>query len=147
MNKLFRSIFTVVLAVLLMVSVVGVPVAKAADRENSIVTNLTVLGKIIGTSLSYTTKAMAVANWTLTKAQSLVTFIQVTQSPSGYSIVVPTAFLRTGDLKVIRNAGGDSAAVTIKPYGGTGISVAAGKTAIVMYNGSDYVRVTADATH
>ena len=47
----------------------------------------------------------------------------------------------------VRN--GSGYAITIKKSAGTGISVANGKTAKVIYSdeAADYIRLTADATH
>ncbi len=138
--------FMLIAVMVLVLIAASVPKADAADRENFSVSVLTVLKEIQGGAFKIASKAMtASTNWTLSKAESLCNMLSLTASGSGDSVIVPTAYLRTGDVKIVRNA--SDAEVTIKKYGGTGVAVAAGKTAIVIYNGSDYVRVTADATH
>mgnify|MGYP001222480341 FL=1 len=139
MKKVICSIFIL----LCLLAVFASPVI-AADRENYSITNLTILGKVKGFGLDVATKAMTgAADWTLTRAEALCNLLIVTASPSTKSIIAPAAYR----MYIVRNAGSDSAAVNIKVSGGTGIDVAAGKTAIVIYNGTDYVRVTGDATH
>jgi len=139
-----KKFIIVLLAVFFLVALSGPLVA--ADREDFSVSKLTVLKKILGTSFETASKAMvAGTDWTLSKVESLATFLTVTASGSSDAIIVPTAFLRTGDVKIIRNA--TDGGVYIKKYGGTGFEIATGKTAIAIYNGSDYVRITADATH
>jgi hypothetical protein len=140
-----KKFFSFILAILLVVFSVCPP-AAAADREDFTVTKLTVLQEIVGAGFKIASKAMTAAtDWTLSRAESLCNMLSLAASGSGDSVIVPTALLRTGDVKIVRNA--TDSAVTIKKYGGTGVEIAAGKTAIVVYNGSDYVRVTADATH
>jgi len=51
----------------------------------------------------------------------------------------------SGRLFVVRNARDYN--VVIKKSGGTGVTIASNKTAVVIHNGSDYIRVTADQTH
>ncbi len=145
MKKILSTVFLVILLLVLVLAVAAAP-AAAADRENLSVGRLTITKDIVGAAYCSVSKVMvAVTDWTLTKAQALCKYIDLTASGSGDSVIVPTAFLRANDEKVVRN--GTDSTVTFKKYGGTGVSIASGKTATIRYNGSDYVRVTADATH
>ncbi len=144
-KKICKTIFTILL-VLALALAVSVPKSEAADRENFSVGVLTVLKEIGGAAFRTVSKVMtASTNWTLTKAQALCTFVKMTACGCGDSAIVPTAYLKTGDMKIVRNETDDS--VTFKAYGQTGVSIASGKTAILIYDGTDYRRVTADATH
>jgi len=139
-----KTIIALLLSVFLLVSLSS-PVL-AADRENFSVGKLTVLKKMLGAAVESVSKAMtAGVDWTLSKIEALATFLTVTGSGSSDSIIVPTAYLRTGDIKIVRNE--TDGGVYIKAYGETGFEIATGKTAIAIYNGTDYVRITADATH
>lgn len=82
------------------------------------------------------------ADWTLSATEALKTILVTSSGSGGASIVAPN---ESGRVYVVRNAG--TGAVTIKISGGSGVSVAIGKTAMVWHNGTDYVRITADATH
>jgi hypothetical protein len=140
MKKHLSAIFVAVFTIMLVFPV------YAADRENFSVTSLTVLKEISGGAFKVASKVMTNStDWTLSKAEALCNFLSMTGSGSGDSIIVPVAFLRTGDMKIVRNATGNT--VGIKKYGGTAVSVQSGYTAIVIYNGTNYERVTADAAH
>jgi len=82
----------------------------------------------------------AVDSGTLTDEISLANVIRIT-SASGASdvIVTPT----DGKLYIVQNTSGQ--AITLKASGQTGIAVATAKSAILMGNGTDIIRVTADA--
>ena len=98
---------------------------------------------ITGFALKVQSKVMVdVTDWTLNAIESVANFLSITGSGSGDAIIAPDT---EGRLYILRNASDDT--VTIKISGGTGIAVATGKTATVIHNGSDYVRVTADQTH
>ena len=85
----------------------------------------------------------AAADWTLS-ATELASTLLVVSSGSGAVNIVAAA--TTGAIYFVRNTM-SYAATIIYTSGGTGVEIASGKTAVVMYNGSAYVRVTADATH
>jgi len=82
------------------------------------------------------------ADWVMSESEAKSILLTVSSGSGTPSIIAPSA---SGKLYMLRNAA--NIAVTLKRSGGTGISVASGKTAILMDNGSDYVRVTGDATH
>lgn len=86
----------------------------------------------------YTTNA----DWTLSASEGSALLLIVTSGSTGVNIVAPNT---TGRMYALRND--TSQTVTLKKSGGTGISIATGKTAILFHSGSDYVRITADATH
>ena len=87
-------------------------------------------------------------DYLLSAAEALCDVLLVTGSPSGEAIIAP-AVAESGISRIytVRNGGADSLGVDIMIYGGTGVTVATGKTASVYYNGSDYARQTADATN
>lgn len=81
------------------------------------------------------------ADYTLSSSEKKGILLVAASADQAANIIAPAE----NRLYVLRNGAG--AAITIKKSGGTGVAVADGKTAVVMYNGTDYVRVTADATH
>ena len=94
------------------------------------------------------TIVMLGVDYTLSAAEAAAKILNVTGSPSGKAIIAPS--VSASDLSrlyTVRNAGSDSGAVTLKKTAGTGVAVAAGKTAEVYWLSTDYVRKTDDATH
>jgi len=91
---------------------------------------------------------MADVDYILSVAEALCDILLVTGSTSGAAIIAP-AVAESGISRIytVRNGGADAAGFEIKASGGTGVTVATGKTASVYYNGSDYARTTADATN
>lgn len=86
------------------------------------------------------------ATWTLSTAESQCVLLLASGSAgSGTMYIVAPA--RTGAMYVVRAGTATGSTVTIKASATTGISVAAATTAIVIYDGTDYRRITADATH
>jgi hypothetical protein len=78
-----------------------------------------------------------------TGASSKAILLTTTSGAGACTIIGPDA---TGRMYAVRNDG-TMGTLTIKKSGGTGIAIASGKTALVIHNGSDYIRLTADATH
>jgi len=106
----------------------------------------TVSGKTISgltLTISATHVFTTLADWVLSAAEMLNTLLVADSGSGGANIVVNGG--SAGDIKIVRNIGDGS--FTILESGQTGIAVASGKTAIVMHNGTDYIRITADATH
>ena len=101
-------------------------------------------GNISGLSLSITSKVLTLSNWVLSAVEKLTTLLTLTSGSTGTNYIIDSGGT-AGRVFFIRNASNGS--VTIKENGGTGVTIATGKTAVVMHNGTDYVRVTADATH
>jgi hypothetical protein len=101
-------------------------------------------GNISGLSLSITSKVLALTDWVLSAVEKLTTLLTLTSGSTGTNYIIDSPGT-AGRVFIIRNASNGS--VTIKENGGTGVTIATGKTAVVMHNGTDYVRVTADATH
>lgn len=80
-------------------------------------------------------------DWTLSATEGKSLLLSVFSGSGTPSIIAPTT---SGKIYILRNSG--NIAVTLKQSGGTGISVASSKTAVLINNGSDYIRVTADAS-
>ncbi len=102
-------------------------------------------GKITGLNLgAVASKVITLAeSWVLSATEWICSLLSISSGSGAISIIAPDT---AGKVFIVRNAS-LSGTVTIKISGGTGVSIAAGKTAVVMHNGTDYVRVTADATH
>lgn len=81
-------------------------------------------------------------DWTLSASEQKALLLTTSSGSGTPSIIAPST---SGKIYVLRN--GANVDLILKRSGGTGITVASGKTAILLDNGSDYVRVTADATH
>lgn len=82
------------------------------------------------------------ADWTLTATEQKATVLSLagkTDVTGAGIIATPT----NGKIFVVINATAQT--ITIKATGKTGIAVATTKTAIVMGNGTDFIRLTADA--
>jgi hypothetical protein len=106
------------------------------------------------TSFTYTGTNQTIQNFGLTNT---VTYASTTATISGNAALAYNQYLTgtpggaatltapnvQGYTYLIDNQSGQ--AVTVKVSGGTGISVASTKRAILLCNGTDYVRVTADA--
>lgn len=87
----------------------------------------------------------ASGDWTLSATEKVAALIYVYNAGGATNIVAPA---ETGRVYTVFNNSGQN--VTIKKSGGTGITIANGKVASVMYFQShatnDYMRVTADQT-
>jgi len=82
----------------------------------------------------------AAADWTLSAAEMKSLILTATNASGAVNaIATPT----NGKIYVVANAAGH--ALTLKAAGQAGIAVANAKTAILRGNGTDFVRVTADA--
>lgn len=101
-------------------------------------------GNISGLSLSITSKVLAIADWVLSAVEKLTTLLICTSGSTGTNYIIDSPGT-AGRVFIIRNASNGS--IVIKENGQTGVTIAKDKTAVVMHNGTDYVRVTADATH
>lgn len=85
--------------------------------------------------------AGAHADYTLDTTERKSLFLSVTNADAAANIIAPAA----NRMYIVKNASGQ--AITVKKTGGTGVAIANGKTAIVVYGGSDYIRATADSTN
>jgi hypothetical protein len=94
-------------------------------------------------TFSASSKTFEATDWRLSSTEAKSMILILSSGSGTPSIVDP--YSSTGAVKIIRNAG--NVAITTKMSGQTGVSVASGKTAVLMMTGTDYVRVTADATH
>jgi hypothetical protein len=84
--------------------------------------------------------AGAAADWTLSAAEIKTIFLSTSNSSGATNIIAPTT---ANKVYILYNA--TASACTIKTAAGTGVEVATTKTAIVRCDGTNYVRVTADA--
>jgi len=93
-------------------------------------------------SHEYTTTA----DWEMsgTEAKSLLLTVTSGAGAGDRNVIAPDV---SGRLYIVRNDTTAGGSAVIKKSGGTGVSIASGKTATVIHNGSDYIRVTADQTH
>lgn len=91
----------------------------------------------------YTTNA----DWTLSASEAKSIYLSVTSGSTGVNIIAPNVSGRIYIVRVDTTVLGGGTGCTIKKSAGTGIAIASGKTATVIHNGSDYVRVTADQSH
>lgn len=90
----------------------------------------------------YLSIAMSDANTTLTAAQFVNRVLRFTGTLSaGRDIVLP---LTAGAVYVVINGTTGGFALTAKGSSGSGIAVGAGKTAMVMCDGTNVIRLTAD---
>jgi hypothetical protein len=103
--------------------------------------NLT--GSVVNTADASIDFANGHSDHTLTTTEKKAKLLVVIQADQAANIIGPAENRKY----VVRNESG--AAITIKKTAGTGVAIANGKTAVVMYSSiaADYVRVTADATH
>ncbi len=82
--------------------------------------------------------------WTLSTTEAKSTLLIVSSGSGSPTIIAPAI---SGKIFILRNAANANVDVTLKVSGLTGITVACGKTAVLINNGTDYIRVTGDATH
>lgn len=117
-------------------------IGRAVTGTSSITTWYDDRALNFGKQTSLLTKAFpSDANYTLTAAESDVDYIKVSSGTitATRDLIVPVAFPK--EWTVIN---GNAQSVRIIGATGTGITIATGKTAIVMADGTNIVRVTAD---
>lgn len=128
----------------------GTDYAIAADNQVTLtgtetLTNKTLTAPVITSpdlTLGVSSKNYggAHADWTLSASEMKSTRLIVTNADSAVNaIATPTS----GKMYIILNTSGQ--ALTFKATGQTGVTIASTKSAIVIGNGTDFVRVTADA--
>ncbi len=102
-----------------------------------------VTGSLINNADAAVDFASGHADYTLSSTEKKARLLVAASADQAANIIGPAENRQY----VLRNASGQT--ITIKKSGGTGVAVANGKTAVVMYSSTvaDYVRVTADATH
>lgn len=83
------------------------------------------------------------ADATPTSTAYVNTYINVTSTTltATRGLLMPNV---TGALYAVTNSTTGAQSITVKKSGGTGVTIANGKTAWVIHNGTDYVRLTAD---
>lgn len=97
-----------------------------------------------GITGAITSKVLEITDWILSAADRLTTLLICTSGSSGTNYIIDSGGT-AGRILIIRN--GTAQSIVIKENGQTGVTIATGKTAVVMHSGTDYVRVSADATH
>ena len=131
-NKLFA--FLIVLSMFFCFSVT--PVFAVDD-------NVTVFSALKFRLGVLKTHNMSNTDWTLNPAsEAKYMYLTASSASSSCNIIAPDV---QGTIYIVRNTT-YAATITIKKTAGTGIAIAAGKTAAVIHNGSDYVRLWADAS-
>lgn len=108
-------------------------------------TNVDIGGAGIGEFDYITGISLASGDVSLTKAQSMATILEVSTGHASNAIVIPAAYAIPGKIFIVANGDG-SLAANIKVAGGSAVTVAASKTAIVRTksDGTQVLRVTAD---
>jgi hypothetical protein len=86
----------------------------------------------------------AAAVWTLSATERKSMFLTVSSGNANTGIIAPAT---TGRIYVVRNTTAYTITIYNSDSGGTGVSIASGKTAVVWFNGTYYMRLTADATN
>ena len=82
------------------------------------------------------------ADWNLSESECGASYISCTLAGGAVNAIIPAAHAIAGKVYVLYNNSG--ANVTLKVSGQTGIAVATTKMAILVCNGTDIARVTAD---
>ncbi len=85
------------------------------------------------------------ADWTLSTAEAKYVLLITSSGDATSSNIVVYPSPSNGKLYIVRN--GSQQNNVIKASGGTGVTIASSKTAAVIFWGSDFIRVSADATH
>jgi len=126
-----------------LVTFVSVTVTGALSAASATVTGALTAGSVQtsgGFGASSHSYASAAADWTLSTAEQSTTLLTVTLASGAVNaIATPTA----GKVFVVLNTCGQ--ALTFKAADQTGIVVANTKVAVLVGNGTDFIRVTADA--
>jgi hypothetical protein len=79
----------------------------------------------------------AAADWTMTAAEAMATYITVTNASGAVNALLPAAM--DGKLRVVYNNSGQ--VLTFKVSGGTGGTIANGKRAVYADNGTDVIEI------
>jgi hypothetical protein len=130
-------------------SIGGKQVTATPDQILDTTNTKTVSGKTISgltVTISAANGFASVQDWVLSAVEMLKTLLIAESGSSGSSLNIISVGGTAGRVHIVRNATTNST-VTIKESGKTGVSIAVGTTAVVMHNGTDYIRITADATH
>ncbi|ABO51105.1 hypothetical protein Dred_2595 [Desulforamulus reducens MI-1] len=82
---------------------------------------------------------VAAADWVLSGSEAKSTLLIATNAGGTANIIAPD---RPGLFYVVNNISGQT--MTIKKSGGTGVAIATGKTALVMHNGTNFIKITGE---
>jgi hypothetical protein len=122
-------------------TVTGTLTATSPALTTPTITSPNVTFGVTATQHDYT----AHADWTLSTTEATYLLLVTSSGDGTNSNIIAYPTPSNGKLYVVRN--GSKQNNIIKPSGGTGITIASGKTASVIFWGTDFIRVTADATH
>lgn len=122
-------------------TVTGTVTATGAALTTPTITSPDITFGAMATQHDYT----AHADWTLSTAEAKYVLLITSSGDGTESNIVVYPSPSNGKLYVVRN--GSQQNNVIKASGGTGVTIASSKTAAVMFWGSDFIRVSADATH
>lgn len=86
------------------------------------------------------------ADWEMSATEAKAILLSVS-SGSGSTILNIIAPDVSGRLYAVRNGSDNLNWLYIKKSGGTGVAIASNTTAIVIHNGTNYIRLTANAAH
>jgi hypothetical protein len=118
----------------------AISAASATISGALAVTGNTTLGGLIGSKATNSTAATT--TWTLSAADLSKLIVEKSGTTGGSTDIVATP--TAGKIYIVyNNATGSN--IVFKATGQTGVTVATAKSAIVMGNGTDFIRVTADA--
>lgn len=128
----------------------GTVVTATAAQLNALAIPATIDGAAIGTSvitdsiicqtdLNQHDYAAGHADWMLSAAEQQGMYFEATNADQAAKAIVPTRMR----LYVFKNNSGQ--AITVKTAAGTGIAVANTKSAVLFCNGTNVIRITADA--
>ena len=112
-------------------------VALAATQT---LTNKTLTNPALNMGTTTIDFASGHVDYTLSATEIKAFVLKAISADAGANIIVP---LTAGKMFVLNNVSGQ--AITVKGATGTGISVASTKTAIIMSDGTNVIRITADA--
>ena len=143
LDSLFVSLIGITqdLATFVAITVTGALSAASATITGALdVMGDTTLGGLIGSKA--TNAVAATTTWTLSAADLSKLIVEKSGTTGGSTDIVATP--TNGKIYVVyNNATGSN--IVFKATGQTGVTVATATSALVMGNGTDFVRVTADA--
>lgn len=121
-------------------SAASVTVTGAVTAASAVISGNTTLGGLTGSKATNSTAATT--TWTLSASEMNKLIVVKSGTTGGSTDIVATP--TDGKVYIVyNNATGSN--IVFKATGQTGVTVATAKSALVMGNGTDFVRLTADA--
>jgi hypothetical protein len=118
----------------------SVTLSGALSAASATVSGNTTLGGLTGSKATNTTAATT--TWTLSATELNKLIVEKSGTTGGSTDIIATP--TSGKIYLVYNNGTGSD-IVFKATGQTGVTVATAKSALVMGNGTDFIRVTADA--